>query len=133
MIISKAQGVPQKITQPIPSTERKIKTLLKVQSCEQSNCEKTRRKRFWCVKTLKAYTHQTPPRRFCTLFFEVLPFTDTASVVNGKTSKKSMQKRRGGFWCVKTLKAYGFETIYVMFFKFLPISFQMKNNDEMWL
>ena len=23
--------------------------------------------------------------------------------------------------------------IYVMFFKFLPISFQMKNNDDMWL
>ena len=63
-------------------------------------------------------THQTPPRRFCTLFFEVLPFTDDAIVVNGKLQrkackndaavfgvsrplKKSMQKRRGGFWCVK--------------------------------
>ena len=37
--------------------------------------------------------------------FEVLPFTTLASSVNGKTSKKSMQKRRGGFRCVKTLKA----------------------------
>ena len=27
----------------------------------------------------------------------------------------------------------GLRPIYVMFFKFLPISFQMKNNDEMWL
>ena len=52
---------------------------------------------------LKALTHQTPPRRFCTFFFEVLPFTDDASIVNGKTSKKSVQKQRGGFWCVKTL------------------------------
>ena len=33
-------------------------------------------------------------------FFEVLPFTDDAIVVNGKTSKKSMQKRCSGFWCV---------------------------------
>ena len=57
------------------------------------------------MNKVKALTHQTPPRRFGTPFFEVLPFTDTASVVNGKTSKKSMQKRRGGFWCVKTLKA----------------------------
>ena len=38
------------------------------------------------------------------LFFDVLPFTDDASVVNGKTSKKSMQKRRGGFWGVYALK-----------------------------
>ena len=45
---------------------------------------------------------QTPPRRFNTLFFEVLPFTDTASVVNGKTSKKNMQKRRGVFFGVST-------------------------------
>ena len=67
---------------------------------------------------LKALTHQTPLRRFGTLFFEELPFTDDASVVNGKTSKKSMQKRRevvngktlkksmqkqrGGFWCVRS-------------------------------
>ena len=54
------------------------------------------------VLPLKAWTHQTPPRHFCTLLFEVLLFTDTASVVNSKTSKKSIQKRRGGFWCVKT-------------------------------
>ena len=27
----------------------------------------------------------------------------------------------------------GLRLIYVMFFKFLPISFQMKNNDDMWL
>ena len=27
----------------------------------------------------------------------------------------------------------GLRPIYVMFFKFLPISFQMKNNDDMWL
>ena len=46
--------------------------------------------------------HATP-RRFGTLFFEVLLFTDTASVVNGKISKKSMQKPRLFFWCVKTL------------------------------
>ena len=37
------------------------------------------------------------------LIFEVLPFTMLASSVNGKTSNKSMQKRRGGSWCVKTL------------------------------
>ena len=47
--------------------------------------------------TLKVYTHQKPPRCFCILFFEVLPFTTL-----GKTSKKSVQKRRGGFRCVKT-------------------------------
>ena len=27
----------------------------------------------------------------------------------------------------------GLRAIYVMFFKFLQISFQMKNNDDMWL
>ena len=27
----------------------------------------------------------------------------------------------------------GLRPIYVMFFRFLPISFQMKNNDDMWL
>ena len=27
----------------------------------------------------------------------------------------------------------GLRPIYVMFFNFLPISFQMKNNDDMWL
>ena len=57
--------------------------------------------------TLKALTHQKPSRQFCTLFFELyLPFTTHASSVNGKTSKKSRQKRRGGFWCVKTLSIY---------------------------
>ena len=49
---------------------------------------------------LKVLTHQKPSRRFCMLFFEVLPFTMLASSVNGKTSKKSVQKRRGGVWCV---------------------------------
>ena len=29
-------------------------------------------------------------------------------------------------------KCTGLRPIYVMFFKFLPISFQMKNNDDMW-
>ena len=29
--------------------------------------------------------------------------------------------------------ATGLRPIYVMFFKILHISFQMKNNDEMWL
>ena len=33
------------------------------------------------------------------LSFEVLLFTDTASVVNGKTSKKSMQKTRRFLVC----------------------------------
>ena len=27
----------------------------------------------------------------------------------------------------------GLRPIYVMFFKFLPVSFQMKINDDMWL
>ena len=40
-------------------------------------------------------------RRFCMLFFDVLPFTDDACVVNGKTSKKSVQNQRDGFWCAK--------------------------------
>ena len=43
----------------------------------------------WWVQAL---THQIPLRRFCMLFFEVLPFTTLASSVNGKTSKKSVQK-----------------------------------------
>ena len=47
----------------------------------------------------KALTHQKPPRRFCMLFFEVLPFTTLASSVNGKTSNKSVPKRSGGVWC----------------------------------
>ena len=51
---------------------------------------------------IKVLTCLKPPRRFCMIFFDVLPFTDDASVVNGKTSKKSVQKRRGGFRCVKT-------------------------------
>ena len=37
---------------------------------------------------------------FCMLFFEFLPFTTLAVSVNGKTSKKTVQKRRGGVWCV---------------------------------
>ena len=37
-------------------------------------------------------------------FSLVSPFTDDAIVVHGKTSKKSVQKQRGGFWCVKTLR-----------------------------
>ena len=49
---------------------------------------------FFCIKVL---IHLKPPRRFCTLFFDVLPFTDDASVVNGKTSKKSMQKKTQRF------------------------------------
>ena len=49
------------------------------------------------------FDNHQKPRRFGTLFFEVLLFTDTASVVNGKTSKKSMQKNAAFFWCVKTL------------------------------
>ena len=39
---------------------------------------------------LKVLTHLKPPHRFCMLSFDVLPFTDDASVVNGKTSKKSI-------------------------------------------
>ena len=50
-----------------------------------------------CEKEVRVLTHQKPPRRFCMLFVDVLPFTTLASSVNGKTSKKSMQKRRGGF------------------------------------
>ena len=50
--------------------------------------------------SLRVLTHQKPPRRFCMIFFEVLPLTTLASSVNGKTSKKSVQKRRGGVWCV---------------------------------
>ena len=41
---------------------------------------------------------------FCMLFLDVLPFTDDARIVNGKTSKKSVKNRRGGFWCVKASK-----------------------------
>ena len=33
-------------------------------------------------------------------FLHVLPFTTLASSVNGKTSKKSVPKRRGVVWCV---------------------------------
>ena len=50
-----------------------------------------------CVYAFRVLTHLKPPRRFCMLFFDVLLFSDDVSVVNGKTSKKSMQKRRGGF------------------------------------
>ena len=58
---------------------------------------------FGVSRPLRPRHTKTPLRHFCTLFFEVLPFTDTASVVNGKTSKKRVQKLRGGFWCVKGL------------------------------
>ena len=51
-------------------------------------------------------THTKHRRVVFERFFEVLTFTDTDSVVNGKTLKKSMQKRRGGFRCVKTIKGY---------------------------
>ena len=44
---------------------------------------------FWSVRVL---THQKPPRRFCMLFFEVLPLTTLAVSVNGKTSNKSVLK-----------------------------------------
>ena len=55
----------------------------------------------WYAKALsRVLTHQTLPRRFCMLFFDVLPFTTLAVSVNGKTSKESVQKRRGGVWCV---------------------------------
>ena len=37
-------------------------------------------------------SHLKPPRRFCMISFDVLPFTEDASVVNGKTTKKSVQK-----------------------------------------
>ena len=47
--------------------------------------DKKRRGVVKCVKTLK------PPRRFCMLFFDILPYTDDASVINGKNSKKNMQ------------------------------------------
>ena len=33
----------------------------------------------------------------------------------------------------KSLNYTGLRPIYVIFFEFLPISFQMKNNDDMWL
>ena len=52
------------------------------------------------VTRRRVLTHLKPPRRFCMLFFEVLPFMTLAVSVNGKTSKKSVQKRRGGVWCV---------------------------------
>ena len=56
--------------------------------------------------TAKCIDHQTPPRRFCTLFFEVLPFTDDASVVNGKTSKKSMKNDAAVFGVSRPLDSY---------------------------
>ena len=34
---------------------------------------------------------------------------------------------------IKNEDATGLRPIYVMFFKFFPISFRMKNNDDMWL
>ena len=53
---------------------------------------------------IKVLTHLKPPRCFGMLFFDVLPFTTLASSVNSKTSKKSVQKRRGGVRCVKAFK-----------------------------
>ena len=44
------------------------------------------------IRILRVLTHQKPLCRFCMLFFEVLPFTTLAVSVNGKTSKKSVQK-----------------------------------------
>ena len=63
--------------------------------------QKTTRSRKVCQKVL---THQKPSHRFCTLFFEVLPFTTHASSVNGKKSKKSIQSRCDGFWYVNALR-----------------------------
>ena len=62
-----------------------------------------RRDGFWCAKAFKVWTHKNRRVLFFMLFSEVLLFTTLASSVNGKTSKKSMQKQRGGFWCVKAL------------------------------
>ena len=42
-----------------------------------------------------------------------------------------LQTLAHALYCKKN--ATGLRPIYVMFFKFLPISFQMKNNDDMWL
>ena len=42
--------------------------------------------------SVRVLTHQKTRRRFCMLFFEVLPLTTLAVSVNGKTSKKSVQK-----------------------------------------
>ena len=61
---------------------------------------KSNRDVFRCVKTFSVLTHQKPPHHFYMLFFDVLPFTTLAVSVNGKTSKKSVQKRRGGVCCV---------------------------------
>ena len=47
---------------------------------------------FGVSRPLRVLTHQKPLRRFCMLYFEVLPFTTLASSGNGKTSKKSVQK-----------------------------------------
>ena len=54
------------------------------------------------------------------IFFDVLPFTDDARIVNGKTSRKSVQNRRGGFWCVKAFKTiasflHAFFEVFVCF------------------
>ena len=52
------------------------------------------------VRQLRVLTHQKPPHHFCMLFFDVLQFMTLAVSVKGKTSKKSVQKRCGGVWCV---------------------------------
>ena len=43
------------------------------------------------------------PRRFCVLFFEVLPFATLAVSVNGETSKRGVRGWRGDVWCVWAL------------------------------
>ena len=84
-----------------------------------------RRGGVWCVKALKVLTHLKLPRHFCMLFFDVLSFTDDASVINGKTSKKSTQKRRGGFGVSKGLdtpKTAAFFFFCMLFFEVLPFT-----------
>ena len=73
---------------------------------DDTNLHKKYTYEWLCEKqSLRVLTHQKPPRRFCMLFFDVLPFTTLpfttlAVSVNGKASKKSVPKRRGGVWCV---------------------------------
>ena len=55
------------------------------------------------LSRLWVLTHQKPLRRFCMLFFDVLPFTTHAVSVSGKTSKKNVQKRRGVFGASRPL------------------------------
>ena len=55
---------------------------------------------------IKVLTHQKTPRCFCMLFFDVLPFTDDGSVVNGKTLKKKNARKNDAavFWCAWALR-----------------------------